>query len=165
MADNQDNGKPTIILGPLTRDLPFMFRNVHSMLRSIGASIRGPLDLETGSIGVLFLVWVNPGISQNDLADNLAMKKSAITKLVKSLESQGFIERERLAGDRRMNAIALTSSGHKLVASIRKISVPLNEEVIRGIAPEDIEVFFRVLEKLHTSLASRLAISPANQID
>ncbi len=160
MNDTDQDGKARVILGPLANDLPFMIRNLHAMLRSFGVSIRGPLNLESGSIGILALIWVNPGISQNDLAENLAMKKSAIAKLVKSLEAQGFIERHRVTGDRRMNAINLTAAGHKMVASIRKLSVPLNEAVTKDIPPDDLEVFFRVLEKLHASLAARVAMEP-----
>tara|TARA_R100000322_G_scaffold131171_1_gene87190 strand:- start:11687 stop:12184 length:498 start_codon:yes stop_codon:yes gene_type:complete len=163
--DTSQTGKNRIILGPLSSDLPFMIRNLHSMLRSVGVSIRAPLNLESGSIGILCLIWVNPGISQNDLAENLAMKKSAIAKLVKSLEAQGYLERQRVAGDRRMNAITLTSEGHKLVAAIRELSVPLNQEVTEGISREDLAVFFRVLEKLHASLSSRVSIQPSSGAD
>lgn len=165
MSDNQKSARTRVILGPLARDLPFMTRNLHSMLRSFGASIRGPLQLESGSIGILSLIWVNPGISQNDLAENLAMKKSAVAKLVKSLEKQGCLERERVPGDRRMNAITLTSKGHAMIASIRELSMPLNEEIVEGIAEDDLEAFFRVLEKLHNRLADRVSISPSSQDD
>lgn len=158
--DSSQGARQRIILGPLSADLPFMIRNLHAMLRSVGTTIRGPLDLETGSIGILCLIWVNPGISQNDLAENLAMKKSAIAKLVKSLEAQGFVERQRVSGDRRVNSITLTSDGHKMVARIRELSVPLNEDITQGIAPEEIEVFFRVLEKLHTKLSERVTMTP-----
>lgn len=161
MTDTAQPPRARIIFGPLSTDLPFMIRNLHSMLRSIGASIREPLGLETGSIGILLLVWVNPGISQIDLAENLAMKKSAIAKLVKALEAQGLIERERVSGDRRMNAIALTAAGHRMVAAIREISVPLNEQVTEDIAPAELEVFFRVLEQLHSSLAARVSVGPS----
>lgn len=159
MADSDDTQKQKVILGPLTCDLPFMIRNLNAMLRSFGVSIRGPLELESGSIGILCLIWVNPGISQNDLAENLAMKKSAIAKLTKSLEAQGFIERQRVPGDRRMNAITLTSEGHQMVANIRAISVPMNDQIMDGIPPEERDVFFRVLEKVHASLASRVSLN------
>lgn len=162
MTDNKQIGRPRVILGPLVTDLPFMIRNLNAMLRSFGASIRGPLELESGSIGILCMIWVNPGISQNDLAENLAMKKSAIAKLVKSLEAQDLIERQRVSGDRRMNSITLTSEGHKMVAAIRELSVPLNADVMRGIPSEEQEVFFRVLEKLHASLAARVSMHPVS---
>nr|WP_272490824.1 MarR family winged helix-turn-helix transcriptional regulator [Mesobacterium pallidum] len=142
-----------------------MVRNLNAMLRSFGAAIRGPLSLESGSIGILSLVWVNPGISQNDLAENLAMKKSAIAKLVKSLEAQGLIERQRVSGDRRMNSITLTSDGHKMVASIRELSVPLNQALLDGIAEEEREVFFRVLGKLHAGLAERVSMHAPGALD
>lgn len=165
MTDSNQTGKPRIILGPLVSDLPFMIRNLNAMLRSVGATIRAPLSLESGSIGILSLIWVNPGISQNDLAENLAMKKSAIAKLVKSLETQGLIERQRVAGDRRVNAITLTSEGHQMVAAIREISVPLNEAITADIPNEDREVFFRVLKKLHSTLADRVSMHAPDAID
>lgn len=165
MSDYQQTDKARVILGPLAKDLPFMVRNLHSMLRSVGASIRGPLNLESGSIGILSLIWVNPGISQNDLAENLAMKKSAVAKLVKSLEAQGCLARERLPGDRRMNAITLTSKGHAMIASIRQLSAPLNDEMVEGFSEDDLEAFFRVLEKLHNRLSERVSISPSSQDD
>ena len=136
MSDSQQTGRTRIILGPLVSDLPFMVRNLNAMLRSIGAAIRAPLSLESGSIGILCLIWVNPGISQNDLAENLAMKKSAIAKLVKSLETQGLIERQRASGDRRVNSITLTSEGHKMVAAIRELSVPLNQSLLDDVGSD-----------------------------
>ena len=145
----------TVILGPLTEDLPFMIRNLNAMLRPVGAAIREPLDLEAGSIGVLFLVWVNPGVSQNDLAENLAMKKSAITKLVKELETQGHLERSRHQGDRRVNSLTLTAKGHRLVASIREISVPLNKTLTAHLSKDEHDLFVRVLSKLHIRLSGQ----------
>lgn len=144
-----------VILGPLAEDLVFMFRNINAMLRPVGAAIREPLGLEAGSIGVLCLLWVNPSISQNDLAENLAMKKSAITKLVKNLEAQGHIERIRKKGDRRVNALTLTDSGRLLVASIRGLSEPMNRALTTYLSDVEREVFFSVLEKLHSHMSGR----------
>lgn len=155
MDEQTPRGASKIILGPLTEDLPFMVRNINAMLRPIGAAIRAPLNLEMGSIGVLCLVWVNPGISQNDLADNLAMKKSAITRLVKTLEAEGHLERTRHEGDRRVNALTLTASGHRLVAAIRAYSVPLNQDLTADLTEDERAVFIRVLEKLHNRLSAR----------
>lgn len=154
MSQSDSHGKAPVILGPLTRDLPFMIRNLNAMLRPVGVAVREPLGLETGSIGILSLIWVNPGISQNDLAENLAMKKSVIAKQVKRLEAEGLLERRRVTGDRRVNAITLTSDGHRMMASIRRLTTALNEDITKDISSADREVFFRVLEKLHASLAA-----------
>ena len=144
-----------VVLGPLARDLPFMIRNLNAMLRPIGVAVREPLGIESGSIGILYMIWVNPGISQNDLAASLAMKKPAVTKLVKRLESEGLLERRRVQGNRRMNALTLTTEGQETVARIRRMTVKLNDQVTEGVPNQDLEVFFRVLEKLHDTLKAR----------
>lgn len=154
MTQTSSNEDTKVILGPLASDLPFMIRNLHAMLRHVGVAVREPLAIETGSIGVLSLIWVNPGISQNDLAANLAMKKSAVTKVVKKLEQDGLLDRTRVAGDRRMNAITLTLEGHQMIARIRRRTVALNESITKDIPDDQREVFFRVLEKLHHTLSA-----------
>lgn len=144
-----------VILGPMATDLPFMIRNVYSMLRPLGAVVRAPLKIESGGIGVLSLIWVNPGISQNDLAANLAIKKSAVTKLVKRLEAEGLVERRRAEGDRRTNALTLTSEGHMLMGEIRAMTMAQNDDIMSGIPREEREIFYRVLGRLHETLATR----------
>lgn len=139
-------------LGPLARDLPFMIRNIQALLRAEGQAIRNALGLEHGSIGVLSIVWLNPGISQNDLAASLAMKKSAITKLVTVLEKQNFVSRKRISADRRYNALTLTSEGHLLVAEIRRLTDALNARLMEGAEESDREAFFRVLGTLFARL-------------
>lgn len=155
MAERNNADENAIMLGPLARDLPFMVRNLNAMLRPIGVAVREPLGMETGSIGIMALIWVNPGISQNDLAASLAMKKPAITKLVKRLEAQGLLERQRVPGNRRMNAITLTAEGQTTIARIRRMTTELNEQVTQGIPSGDLEIFFQVLERLHATLKAR----------
>jgi DNA-binding MarR family transcriptional regulator len=139
-------------LGPLGRDLPFMIRNIQVLLRPEGEAIRNALGIEHGSIGVLSIVWLNPGISQNDLAASLAMKKSAIAKLVKLLEEQKLVSRKRISADRRFNALTLTSEGHLLVAEIRRLTDALNARLLEGTEEADRGAFFRVLARLFARL-------------
>lgn len=155
MSETRTKEGAKVILGPLANDLPFMIRNLNAKLRPLGATVRDPLGIQSGSIGILSLIWMNPGISQNDLAANLAMKKSAVAKLVKQLETDGLLTRNRVSGDRRMNSIILTAQGHELMGRIRSLTVILNENITKEIPREELAVFFRVLEKLHDSLAER----------
>ncbi|TAN29490.1 MAG: MarR family transcriptional regulator [Actinomycetota bacterium] len=49
-----------------------------------------------------------------DLASNLVIAKSAVTKTVDRLEERGLLRRERDPGDRRTVYAALTSDGEKI---------------------------------------------------
>lgn len=144
-----------IELGPLARDLPFMLRNVQARLRPEGQALRDELGIESGAVGVLSVIWQNPGISQNDLASTIALKKSAITKLVKGLEAEGLIARERVSADRRVNALTLTEAGTALVTRLRRLTDGLNDRLFDGVDPQEREVFFRVLEGIYARLDPR----------
>ena len=141
-------------LGPMARDLLFMLRTLQSLTRAEGQSLREALDVEPGVIGVLSVIWLNPGISQNDLAATVALKKSAVTKVVTGLESRGLLSRQRVSADRRMNALTLTTEGHALIARMREMTQSWNDRMFADVAPDDRETFFRVLETLVAGYAA-----------
>lgn len=131
--------------GALRNDLMFQSRTLHARLRAEGQTMRMQLSLEPGMIGVLSMIALNPGISQNDLAASMVLKKSAVTALVKELEARGLLDRVRQDSDRRLNALTLTDRGQALVARVRVMSEAVNERLLDGIPEADCATFFRVL--------------------
>ena len=55
-------------LGPLSGDLRFLARNLHVLLRGESLPLRQSMGVDVGAAAILSVVWLNPGISQNDLA-------------------------------------------------------------------------------------------------
>lgn len=144
MTDNEPKKPSAVELGPLTRDLHFMVRTLQSLLRPEGRALREAVDVEPGIIGVLLIVWLNPGISQSDLAASVVLKKSSVTALVKKLEAAGLLDRTRVNADRRTNALTLTGDGHALIAKIRSLSETAQDRLFEGVTPSDRDTFFRV---------------------
>jgi len=141
-------------MGPLAEDLLFMMRTVQGQLRSEVQTLREALSVESGMIGVLSIIWQRPGISQNDLAAVVALKKSAVTKLVKELEERGLITRERVSSDRRMNALHLTDAGQAMIARSREMVAVIENRAFEGVAAADRKTFFNVLGHLFTRLST-----------
>jgi DNA-binding MarR family transcriptional regulator len=141
-----------IKLGPLSQDLLFLTRNLHALLRPQSAALRGELGLENGVIGVLSIIWMNPGMSQNDLAASVALKKSAVTKLVTSLEERGLIQRQKVSADRRMNALSLTANGEHLIERVRALTDEMHTRIFADISQKERDAFFAVLGKLIETL-------------
>ena len=138
-------------LGPLAEDLLFMMRTVQGQLRTEVQALRDALAVESGMIGVMSLIWQRPGISQNDLAAMVALKKSAVTKLVKELETRGLITRERVSSDRRMNALRLTETGLDMITQSRGIVAAIQNRAFEQVSEEDRKTFFRVLGNMFTA--------------
>jgi len=147
-------------MGPLAEDLLFMMRTVQGQLRPEVQALRDALAVESGMIGVMSIIWQRPGISQNDLAAVVALKKSAVTKLVKELEERQLITRERVSSDRRMNALHLTDAGREMIAESRTIVAEIEGRAFDGVPEADRKTFFRVLGHLFTRLSG--ASAPAS---
>lgn len=142
-------------LGPLRQDLPFLSRNLRALLRAEGAVLRERLGIESGMIGVLNIVWLNPGISQNDLAGSVALKKSAVTKVVQLLEANKLLVRQRSQKDKRYKALKLTQAGEEAVRDIRRETDRLHAEWFEGVTEDDRDIFFDVLIRVLANLGRK----------
>lgn len=147
-------------LGPLSGDLRFLARNLHFLLRGESLPLRQIMGVDIGAASILSVVWLNPGISQNDLAAAIVLRKAAITKLVKKLEAGGLLSRRRTMQDRRMNALMLTEKGQQIIAAIRPLAASLQEEMFAGIDDRDREIFFDVMSQLVNRLAGQATVFP-----
>ena len=85
-------------------------RNVVAIYRPI----LEPLGLTHPQYLVMLALWERSPRTLNDLAADLAMEPATASPLVKRLESEGLIARERSAEDERRLDITLTEAGAAL---------------------------------------------------
>ncbi len=140
-------------LGYLAHDFPFLLRSLRGYIRAATAQTFAGLDTEPGEIAILNLVGINPGLSQNDLAAMLVLKKSAVTKAIKSLEHRGLLTRRKGKRDRRFNALRLTPMGEAKLKLMRE-RMAAQHAVLFGHVPEAEQAAFfaelrRILEQLY----------------
>lgn len=152
MTKSNPTKPPRLDLRALAEDLPFNLRNVMAAMRQDLDGIRNEVDVKAGEIGILSVIWFNPGLSQNDLATCLAMKKSHVTQRINHLEARGLLSRRRDEKDRRVNSLSLTAEGHHLVARVRRLTDALNAQAFDGVDQADRATFFRVLATVHENL-------------
>ena len=80
------------------------------------------LRLTRPHAGILRLIAMSPGLSQQELARRLAILPSQLVALLDELEERGFIERRQDATDRRTYALHLTTSGRNVTEQIGRIA-------------------------------------------
>ncbi|MCK2021401.1 MarR family transcriptional regulator [Microbacterium sp. kSW2-24] len=85
-------------------------RNVVAIYRPI----LEPLGLTHPQYLVMLALWERSPRTLNDLAADLAMEPATASPLVKRLESDGLVARERSAEDERRLDITLTDAGRAL---------------------------------------------------
>lgn len=85
-------------------------RNVVSIYRPI----LEPLGLTHPQYLVMLALWERAPLSLGELAGELALEPATASPLVKRLEEQGLVRRERRSGDERRLDITLTDEGRAL---------------------------------------------------
>lgn len=91
-------------------------------------------------------------IFQKDLENIIETRKSSITNMLQTMEQNGLIVRQSVDKDARLKKIVLTQKGIDLQSRIKYTLNNFEENLKEGISNEEIEVFYKVLEKINKNL-------------
>lgn len=91
------------------------------------------LDLVPAQTGLLRLVAMEPGRSQQDVAGRLGVVPSKVVGLVDELESRGLLERRRSTTDRRHYELHLTDLGRRTMADVREVAMAHDADVTAAL--------------------------------
>lgn len=97
---------------------------------------------------ILFLSR-NSGYGQNEVARELKISKSLITKSVVNLERKGYIIKSTSEKNKSKNLLKLTLKGEELVPNIKKIIKDYENKMLKDLSKEDVEKLNELLEKIY----------------
>lgn len=90
------------------------------------------LDLTYPQYLVLMVLWENDRVSVNEITSKLILNTNTVTPLLKRMEVQGLITRNRSEIDERSIIVSLTEKGSKLQEQAADIPVQLAEKLDVG---------------------------------
>ena len=109
---------------------------------------------------VLFHLSEEPGISSSDLSQKLLCDKSNVTRIVKGLESAGYLERQPHETDGRTLRLYLTPHGENVYTKVRSAHQTYNAARLDKIDENTQGTLIENLIKLHHALQDTLAQQP-----
>ncbi|MCP8882103.1 MarR family winged helix-turn-helix transcriptional regulator [Devosia sp. XJ19-1] len=142
-------------LGYLLGNIPFLTRALRAHVRAENADFYADVGAQQGEIVVICLIGLNPGTSQQDVASTLVLKKSAVTKVIKELEDRGIVRREKVAQDKRYNALFLTPAGEERYSRIQARMADQHQALIEPFSEAEQKQLFALLNRLLAHLISR----------
>jgi DNA-binding MarR family transcriptional regulator len=101
---------------------------------------------------VLYHLWKQDGLSQQELCHATFRDKPSITRLVDNLEKLLLVKRVASAEDRRINRICLTKTGLKLQEQSMMLAEHTLNEALQGVASEQIDICKSVLQVVYDNL-------------
>lgn len=87
-------------------------------------------------------------IFQRDIEEEFGIRRSSVSATLSNLEEKGYIKRSSVSQDARLKKITVTVRGEKIVEESKKIINDFEKELIFQITDEELDIFYRVLDKL-----------------
>lgn len=107
------------------------------------------IDITLEQLGLLHAISENEqDVVQQDMADIMNKDKSAILRLIDSLEKKGLVVRSIDPQDRRKNLLFVTEQGMAVLVKIGGVAAQINPKFVENISQADLDTFFAVAEKI-----------------
>jgi DNA-binding MarR family transcriptional regulator len=110
------------------------------------------LNLTIEQWSVLYHLWKQEGMSQQELCNATFRDKPSITRLVDNLEKLDLVKRVASQNDRRINRIYLTRQALKLQEQSMILAEETLNEALETVPVEKIEVCKEVLQLVYDNL-------------
>lgn len=84
---------------------------------------------------VLMVLWESDGVAVSEITQRLFLNTNTVTPILKRMEAQGLIKRQRSTDDERKVIVSLTAAGRQLEAAAAAIP----ERLVASLVSENID--------------------------
>lgn len=110
------------------------------------------IDITIEQWSVLYHLWKQDGLNQQELCTATFRDKPSITRLVDNLEKLQLVKRVASHTDRRINQIFLTGRATLLRDQTMDMANQTLNEALTGVTTEEINVCKSVLQRVYDNL-------------
>lgn len=135
----------------LDQHLCFKLYSTSLKMTQLYKPILSALNLTYPQYLVMVVLWEEEGLGIKGLAERLQQDPGSITPLVKRLEAEGYLVRDRDPNDERNRVLTLTEKGRQL----REDGIKVSEKIAQAcaITSNDVDQLAAGLEKLSRNLS------------
>ncbi|MEO9136410.1 MAG: MarR family transcriptional regulator [Casimicrobiaceae bacterium] len=125
------------------------------LIHGLSKAWREELDRRLRPLGLTRVQWqallwlsrAGGALVQRELSDFLDIGAPATVALVDRMERDGLVARSAVPGDRRRNAVALTTKARRLLKTIQAAAGQLRREVMTGLTRNEVNTLCALLGK------------------
>ena len=113
------------------------------------------LEITIEQWSVLYHLWKEDGLSQQELGIRTFRDKASITRLIDNLEKLGLVTRVASKEDRRINLVCLTETAMPLQQLTYDLANQTMNEALQNITKEEIEIVKNVFQRVYDNLSNK----------
>jgi DNA-binding MarR family transcriptional regulator len=141
----------------------FLLAQVGAHAASQFAGRLSVLELAPADAGILRLLRINAGISQQELAGRLRIHPSRLVAILDNLEKRSLIERRANPEDRRLYSLHLTGTGTEMLEQIGQVARQHQQALCSALTAEEREQLTQLLQKLAADQGLTPGVHPGYQ--
>jgi DNA-binding MarR family transcriptional regulator len=134
----------------LDQHLCFLVYNTSLKMTQTYKPLLTALNLTYPQYLVMVVLWEEDGLGLKDVAERLQQDSGSVTPVVKRLEAEGYLTRDRDPRDERNRVLKLTAAGQALRAAALKVSQDFAAEC--QVSHEEVATLMATLGKLNRNL-------------
>lgn len=109
---------------------------------------RPSLNITVEQWRILFYLWNEDGINQQELAKRASKEKSTITRQIEGLVKKELVIKQKGGNDKRDKLIYLTENGKKIETEALSVAWDITQEAEKGIEGQELLIFKKVLQQI-----------------
>lgn len=110
------------------------------------------INLAIEQFGLLNAISMNEGdVIQKDMANIMGKDKSAILRMIDSLEKKELVRRVVDKSDRRKNYLMVTKKGERVVQQQQELQSELIKELQQDLTFSDMNTFYKVVNHIRSN--------------
>ena len=121
------------------------------------------LELTPPDTGILRLLRVAAGISQQELSTKLQIHPSRLVAILDNLEKRKLVERKPNANDRRLYSLHLTKNGGEILEKIGRVAREHQEALLAALSAEERELLTGLLHRIADQQGLARGVHPGYQ--
>jgi DNA-binding MarR family transcriptional regulator len=133
----------------------YSMKRAFMVIRADLARTLEPFELRMMTFTALTLVADNPGLSQSQLAQAMAVERPNLVVIVDELETRGLITRDRVPTDRRTYALNITPEGSTLLARATEAVHAHENAIMGGLSGDEEAALIATLKRIEISARGR----------
>jgi DNA-binding MarR family transcriptional regulator len=132
-----------------------LLAQVAQAYRALTENFMDGIGMHRAQAGLLCRLYVNNGMTQSELADQLAVQGATITNILQRMEDAGLVARRRDPDDNRLVRVYLTEAGREHERAITQKFFELEAAVFDGIGETERVRLRGLLRQMLTNMAVR----------
>ena len=142
------DGAIAYVRNGLNRKIGYMLRLAHAAVMGDLADAMAAYELRPSHYAALVVVDAEPGLKQQRVGELLSVRHPNLVALIDVLQARGLLLRTRVEGDRRSNALHLTSEGKALLKRMRRAETAHQARLVAALGDDGLNACLDALDKL-----------------